>query len=115
MNTDVADIIEQVRRLSPRDMLSVQEAIVRELKQQIDAPTTAPEANYSESTTISPSRRVVIPGAVQRTPEEIEELLSSMFTPEEREIMKRTDISNIQWGEKTMAEYINEDREDRVW
>ena len=101
MNSAVAKILAQVDHLSEEDLQIIKTAVTTKLQQKAEANTS------------TPTRRVVIPGAVRRSPQEIEAMLSRMFTPEERAAAALIDIRAIPPGSKTIMGYLNEDREDR--
>jgi hypothetical protein len=60
------------------------------------------------------NHRIILPSAFRRTPEEVEESLASIFTPEQLAAAAAADLSNLANLSPSLSETLNEDREDRV-
>lgn len=107
MSTELAEALKHIENLSFDELLTLQEQVTRYLRAKSRASVTQTQANNQ------PNRRVIIPGAYQPTPEEIEASLAATFTPEEIAKIGTTDFKKLSLGPKSLSEMVNEDREDR--
>lgn len=104
MSADTELILEKLNRLSLDELLLV--------KAKIDEKIQQGETLINNLKTVQ-SATNPRPQIYTRTKEEVEAFLSSVFTPEERAEIGKTDFSKVQLQGKSLSEMINEDREDR--
>ncbi len=117
MSADSQLIIEKLSNLSVAELLRVQENIIQQLKyktgvnEAIANPTPAKNRTEIEST--SSPEQLKLAHAYCRTPQEIEERLATIFTPEELAQIGRRDFSNRRLEGKSLSQMVIEDRKDR--
>ncbi len=109
--------LSKVKEFSVSELLAMQETITQELKQKTaNVPAPKPEPISAPGRFGQPQRKIIIPGAYETTPAEVEAELAAIFTPEERAEMAKVDLINLPplpAGAKTSTQIISEDREDR--
>ncbi len=114
MSVNLEQVLSQVRNLGVSELLTIQETITQELRRKTDPTQPVPDPTPTvEAGATSAPRRIHLPHAYRRTPEEIEASLAAIFTPEELAQIGTTDFSKLPIGPKSASEMLNEDREDR--
>jgi hypothetical protein len=123
-------VLEKIEQLTLENLLTVQEHLTSQLRQKV-LPTASQATDVTEKQAQSeqvavtqtegqaedeePDRIYLYPGSsiFRYTEKGIRKMLERMFTAEELERFSKIDLSKLPKLEKTMAEYISEDREDR--
>lgn len=110
MSTALSEVLERLENLSVDELLTVQEAITKDVRQKLGSSTARKIIEDNEVL-----HRVRIPGAYRSTAQQVEAHLASIFTPQQLAQIAQTDVSNITLppGAKTTTQILSEDREDR--
>ncbi|NWJ98699.1 MAG: hypothetical protein HXX20_23370 [Chloroflexi bacterium] len=109
MTAELEELVAKVKNLSPDELLTIQETVTAELRRKI---AHSPEPKQADT----PQERAAILSRFfrpQPSPEEIENQLARMFTPEDLARLKRVDLTQLPPlppGAKPLSQLIIEDR-----
>ena len=109
MSAEADLMMEKVTRLPVDELLALRARIDSELQQK-NAPVALQPTTQTAVAPVADSHPLIY----KRTPQEIEEFLAAIMTPEELARVGQTDFSQKYIGPKSASEMLIEDREDRV-